>query len=319
MIRSLLVTVIVIASIGVLSAQDSASESARRGQASTDSTVSSTAGPAGQPGVIAAGLNIQLSPAEVSAAASRCAAWASRAGFADNGYVGGSLVTAIAVAIGESGCNPAACFDDTTSRECTPAGTRGSHDSIDRGVWQVNSAAWKNVSNSCAYRGLCNARVAYAKVSADGSYFGPWTVYLTGHFTRFLWIAQQAVNALRAGTITSALIGSCAAYAADSEGARVQLANCGSGASDQQWTNSGSTLRTGHGLCLAAPSAKSGPVTVQRCNGSRLQNWQHHAGSTLYNPGARLCLTDPGSSVTPGKVMTDRSCTRTQNKAWFKP
>jgi hypothetical protein len=353
-IRSLFVAILAAISIGVLSTQGSASQSSagagsgnsaqsssprqsasstrpdsasRPGSASQPDSAQpgdssgpgSSPGAANSPGVIAAGLNIQLSPAALSAAAGRCAAWASRAGFADNGYVGGNMVTAIAVALGESGCNPAACFDDTTGRECTPAGTSGSSDSIDRGVWQINSAAWKNVSNSCAYRGLCNARVAYAQVSADGTYFGPWTVYRTDTFARYLWAAQQAVNALRTGTITSALIGSCAAYPADRQGTEVQLANCGSGAADQQWKTSASTLRTGQGLCLGATSTKAGPVTVQSCNGSRLQNWQHHAGSALYNPGARLCLTDPGSSLRPGKVLTDGSCTRAQNKGWFKP
>jgi hypothetical protein len=341
-IRSLFVAILAAVSIGVLSTQGSASQSSAAagpgssGQSSSPHHPASASRPdsaqpgnspgpggspgaASSPGVIAAGLNIQLSPAALSAGAGRCAAWASRAGFADNGYVGGNMVTAIAVALGESGCNPAACFDDTTGRECTPAGTSGSSDSIDRGVWQINSAAWKNVSDSCAYRGLCNARVAYAQVSADGTYFGPWTVYRTDTFARYLWAAQQAVNALRTGTLTSALIGSCAAYPADRQGTRVQLANCGNGAADQQWKTSASTLRTGHGLCLGATSSSAGPVTVQRCNGSRLQNWQHHAGSALYNPGARLCLTDPGSSLRPGKVLTDGSCTRAQNKGWFKP
>jgi hypothetical protein len=83
------------------------------------------------------------------------------------------------VAIGESGCNPAACYDDTTGQECTPASTSRSHDSIDRGVCQINSRAWPQVGNSCAFRGLGSAKVACGQVSADGSFFGPWTVYLT--------------------------------------------------------------------------------------------------------------------------------------------
>jgi hypothetical protein len=270
-------------------------------------------------GIIPAGLHVQLSAAQLSAAAGRCASWASAAGFANNGYQNGSLTTAIAVALAESGCNPAACFNDTTGRECTQASTRGSHDSIDRGVWQINSHAWKNVGNSCAFRGRCNAKVAYQQVSAFGSYFAPWTTYLTDHFAGFLWAAQQAVNSLRRGTITSALIGSCAAYPAQSQGASARLANCGSAAKDQQWQVTGGILRTGENLCLGATSARPGPVTVQRCTGNRLQRWQHRGGALLRNVGAGLCLTDPGSSVKPGRVLTDGSCTKRQNKGWFRP
>jgi hypothetical protein len=309
LIRSLLVTVILSGAIGVLCA------GASTGRSATTETRPLTA----RPGVIAAGLHIRMSPAQLSDAATRCARWASQAGFADNGYLGGSLTTAVAVALAESGCNPAACYNDTTKQECTPAGTRGSHDSIDRGVWQLNSHAWRDVSDSCAYRGLCNARVAYRQVSAFGSYFGPWTTYLTDHFARFLWAAQQGVSAIRRGTLTSAMIGSCAAYAADRPGAPVRLASCGSGATDQQWTMSGGRLRTGRGLCLAAGSAGPGPVSVRRCSGSRLQQWQQRGGSTLFNSGARLCLTGPGAAVRPGPALVDQPCGRRQDQGWFRP
>jgi hypothetical protein len=305
MIRSLLITVVAVATIGTVSVVGPPGESATRPAPAASQPV--------PPGAIKAHLPVRLSPAALSAAASRCARWASRAGFAANGYVGGSLTTAVAVALAESGCNPAACYDDTARRECTPAGTRGSKHSIDRGAWQINSAAWKNVSDSCAYRGACNARAAY-RIAAAGTYFSPWTVYLTDRYSRFLWAAQRAVSALRTGTLTSAMLGRCAAYPAGLAGAAARLAACGSGAAGQQWTSSGGRLTTGGGLCLTAP-AKPGPVTVRRCTGGRLQAWRPRAGAALVNPAGPLCLTGSARS----RELTAEHCARRQSQAWFRP
>jgi hypothetical protein len=267
-------------------------------------------------GVIPAGLHVHLSEVQAVAAADRCAQWASRAGFPDNGYLGGSLTTAVAIALAESGCNPHACYNDTTGQECTPAGTQGSRDSIDRGAWQINTKSWKGVTNACAYTGRCAATVAYLHVSQWGSYFSPWTTYLTDHFAGYLWAAQQAVNALGRGTLTSALIGSCAA--ANGAGSHVVLANCGSGTARQQWSVAGRRLRSSGGLCLTAPRG-AGAVTVARCDGSRRQAWQPRAGAELYNSGDRLCLADPGASTAPGHAVTVRRCAERQAQAWFRP
>jgi hypothetical protein len=270
-------------------------------------------------GIIPARVRVRLSSAELAAAARRCATWASEAGFANNGFQGGSLTTAVAVALAESGCDPAACYDEATGRACTRADARGSGDSVDRGAWQLNSQAWPHVSASCAYDGRCGARIAYRRVSEYGSYFGPWRAYTTDRFAHYLWAAQRAVSGLRRGTLTSALLGSCAAHPADSRGARVRLANCGSGAADQLWTTSGSTLRSGAGFCLSATAPGTGPVTLQSCTGSRLQDWRRRAGATLYNPGVGLCLTNPGSSLRPGHGLTTGTCRERQDTAWFRP
>jgi hypothetical protein len=306
MVRSLLITVVAVATIGTVSAAGPPGESAAR--PGRPAPAASQPLPA-RPGAIKAHLPVRLSPAALDAAASRCARWASRAGFAANGYVGGSLTTAVAVALAESGCNPSACYDDTARRECTPAGTRGSKHSIDRGAWQINSRAWKNVSDACAYRGTCNARAAY-RVAADGSYFSPWTVYLINRYSRYLWAAQRAVSALGTGTLTSALPGRCAA-AAHQAGAAARLAACGSGAADQQWTSSGGRLRAG-ALCLTAARA-GGAATVRRCTGGQDQAWRPRAGAALYNPATGQCLTARGQS------LTGAHCARGQNQGWFRP
>jgi hypothetical protein len=274
--------------------------------------------PLARPGIIKAGLRIALSPAEATSAARRCASWASKVGFADNGRHG-HLVVAVAIGMAESGCRSSACFNNSTGKECTRSGTSGSRDSIDRGAWQINSHFWKNVSNSCAYHGLCSARSAYRLVSAYGTYFKPWTTYMTGAYRRYLPAARAAVHALRIGTLTTAYIGSCAAYRFDHRRAKVRLANCGSAADDQMWTRSFAKLRTRRGLCLGAEFRRSGPVTVQRCSGRYRQQWWARPGFTLYNRGARKCLTDPGGSIRPGHALSVGPCVRTKDKAWYRP
>ena len=274
--------------------------------------------PLARPGTIKAGLNIQLTPAQARNAARGCASWASKVGFANNGR-SGHLVTAVAIAMAESGCDASACFNDTTRQACTPAGTRRSRDSIDRGAWQINSRYWKNVSNGCAYRGLCSARSAYQLVSAYGTYFKPWRTYLTGAYRRYLPEARAAVQALRIGALTTAYIGSCAAYPSDHQRAKVRLANCGSAAGDQMWTRSSAQLRTRGGLCLGAEFLRSGPVTVQRCSGRWRQQWRARPGFALYNRGARKCLTDPGGSIRPGHALSVGPCRRRKDKVWYRP
>jgi Lysozyme like domain/Ricin-type beta-trefoil lectin domain len=274
--------------------------------------------PLARPGVISAGLTIELTPAAATSAALACAAWASRAGFANDGRRG-HLVVAVAIGMAESGCSRAACFNDTTHRECSRATTWASRDSIDRGPWQINSHYWKSVSNGCAYRGRCAARVAYRRISEYGTYFRPWTTFLTGAYRRYLGYARTAVADLRGGTLTSALIGSCAAYPNDNRHAVIRLANCGSGAADQIWTRSGTRLRTRRGLCLGAESRRSGLVSVQRCTGARRQQWLAGPGSALYNRGTGRCLTDPGGSIRPGHALRVGTCLRLKDRAWYLP
>jgi hypothetical protein len=274
--------------------------------------------PLARPGTIRAGLRIDLSPAQATSAARRCASWASATGFANNGRRG-HLVIAVAIALAESGCSTSACYNDTIGRECTRSGTRDSRDSIDRGAWQINSHYWKNVSDGCAYQGLCSARTAYRLVSEYGTYFKPWTTYLTGAYQRYLPAARAAVNALSTGTLTTALIGSCAAYPSDYRRAKVRLANCGSATADQMWTRSFAKLRTRGGLCLGAKLRRSGPVTVQRCSGRYRQQWWIRPGFSLYNRGARKCLTDPGGSVRPGHALSVGACVRLRGKTWYRP
>ena len=317
MIRRGLVIVTAAASIAILATTTLPSGLAAASPAVPGASAQATP-PLARPGTIKAGLNIQMSPAQATSAARRCASWASKVGFASNGR-SGHLVTAVAIGMAESGCNPSACFNDTTRKGCTRWGTRRSRDSIDRGTWQINSHYWRNVSNRCAYRGLCSARSAYRLISAHGTYFKPWTTYLRDTYKRYLPAARAAVKALRIGTLTTAYMGSCAGYPADHRHAKVRLANCGSAAKNQMWTRSFAKLRTHGGLCLGAEFRRSGPVTLQRCSRRWRQQWWARPGFTLYNRGARKCLTDPGGSIRPGHALSVGPCLRRRDKAWYRP
>lgn len=259
-----------------------------------------------------------LSGAALAGAAEKCAGWAADAGFASNGYLAGSLTTAVAVALAESGCNPAACHDNTTKSACPSPIPPG--DSIDRGAWQLNNQVPDAASNKCAYNGPCSARNSYVTVSQDGTFFALWSTYSSDYYARFLPAAQEAVNELTAGTVTSGLAGSCLGYPRDKVNAAAILENCGSGAADQIWKTRGSTLRTGAGLCLAARSAgKPGTSVLRRCNGRSLQSWAAHGDASLYNAGARRCLYDPKAADKPGAVIGVEGCSGARDQTWYRP
>lgn len=267
-------------------------------------------------------MQVHLTGAALTTAADQCAAWATDGGFANNGYMAGSLTTAVAVALAESGCNPAACHDNTKGTACTQK-TETKADNLDRGAWQLNNKTADAVPDSCAYSGSCAAKDAYKNVSALGTYFARWVQYSTDNYASNLWAAQVAVNALRQGTVASTVNGSCLGYPLDRRGSKVRLANCGS-STPQIWKLAGSTLRTSGGLCLTATSrSHAAAIEVSRCTGSSMQAWQARPGAQLYNAGAHRCLSDPvlvskGGSK-PGIVLETATCNNTQGEGWFKP
>jgi Lysozyme like domain len=98
-----------------------------------------------------------MSEASQVAAAERCATWATDAGFQNNGYMGGSLTTIVAIGLYESGCNAAACHDNTHPNAACSQGHEPAGDSVDRGAFQLNSVTWKKITDKCAYSGPCAA------------------------------------------------------------------------------------------------------------------------------------------------------------------
>lgn len=266
----------------------------------------------------ATGLQIHLGRAALASAARRCARWATNAGFSNDGYLAGGLVTAVAVALAESGCNPGACFDDTRHRSCSRFSERR-RDSVDRGAWQLNSKSWRSISNRCAFSGQCAANAAYAKPSAVGTFFARWTQYSTDAFAHYLWAAERAVSRLRQGTVASALAGSCLGYPRDRPGVVARLVNCGSRAG-QLWRLVGSALHTMRGLCLTATARhRSAIVRLARCRRSRMQAWRTTRLAQLYNPGARRCLDDRSGGDKPGLILTASACSTTRQETWFRP
>ncbi|MEU7955963.1 transglycosylase SLT domain-containing protein [Micromonospora humida] len=112
-----------------------------------------------------------------------CAQVAYAAGFRNN-----PLVTAVAVAMAESSCNPSAVGSNGPTAGC-PNG------SLDRGLWQINNCYHPTVNDSCAYNSQCNANAAYS-ISSGGSNWQPWSTYNNGAYTAYLSAAQAAVARL---------------------------------------------------------------------------------------------------------------------------
>lgn len=112
-----------------------------------------------------------------------CAQSAQQAGFPKS-----SMVTAVAVAMAESSCDPHATGQNAPGGACP-------HGSKDRGLWQINDCYHPQVTDACAYDPLCNAKAALS-ISSGGTDWTPWTTYKSGAYKMWLDEAQAAVDAL---------------------------------------------------------------------------------------------------------------------------
>ncbi|MFB7054081.1 hypothetical protein [Streptomyces vinaceus] len=102
----------------------------------------------------------------------------------DAGFRGDGLVTAVAVALAESSCNPSAT-NVTNNRP----------PSRDRGLWQINDYWHSEVDDACAYDAQCNANAAF-RISAGGTNWEPWSTYTAGAHWRHMDEARAAVDRL---------------------------------------------------------------------------------------------------------------------------
>jgi|GEM_PF-4939469 len=98
------------------------------------------------------------------------------------GFSGSSLVTAIAVAMAESGGDPSATDHD-------------SNGTTDRGLWQINSVHTQ-YSAACDYDPSCSAKAAF-EISDGGRNWQPWVTYQNGAEIPFLsealaWVDSQS-------------------------------------------------------------------------------------------------------------------------------
>jgi hypothetical protein len=264
----------------------------------------------------------RLSAAATGKAVSTCAFYAAKAGWANNGYYAGDLVTAATICVAESGGDPHLIVCDGKN------GITGQGDypkfkcpepatiSYDRGLWQLNSVNDKAASDKCAFNPVCNASNAYL-ASVRGISFVPWTSYDQGTYAKqFLDLVQADVTKLSNGTVTSALLGECLAQGRH---ARVVVANCGSGAINQRWSITGGRLRSGS-LCGAIASARGrARVVLSPCARRKTQRWSVSGRYELRNAADRKCLTDPGSSLTAGTQTDVTDCANAKNQTWWLP
>ena len=110
------------------------------------------------------------------------AAW--RAGFRDD-----DLVTAVAVALAESGGDPRA----------NNAGLNN-NGSVDYGLWQINSVHGPNLDS--IYDPYENAQWAYKVFTGRDNSWEPWSAFNNGKHLRFLDQARQAVAGFTGGKAT---------------------------------------------------------------------------------------------------------------------
>jgi hypothetical protein len=257
------------------------------------------------------------SAAQVIAAAQTCASYATAAGWANNG----SLVTASAVCMAESGGQAAVYYCDATGHDgdYPPVKCRGVYD---RGLWQLDSAGQSAVTDACAFAPQCNADAAYA-VSAGGLSFAAWSVYVNGVYASYVGAARDAVEALTSGTVASGVARVCLARGQDAANAPVITGRCGTGAAQQQWSVPAAPdvlagpIRSGP-LCVApASTAPYAAVRLRRCDGLAWQQWTQSAAGQLRSAQTGECLRDPGGSLVPGTQVTVAPCAASPAGTWW--
>jgi hypothetical protein len=249
--------------------------------------------------------------ARVAAAAQTCSSYAAAAGWANNG----SLVTASAVCMAESGGQASVYYCEATGHDGAypPVACRGHYD---RGLWQLNSAGQPGTTDVCAFTPQCNANAAYA-VSDRGTSFAAWSVYANGGYARYVGDAQEAVSALASGTVASGVLGVCLARRQYAGNAPVVSGLCGTGVPQQQWSTLGGTIRRGQFCAAPASAAASAIVWLRRCNGLTWQQWTQSPTGQLRNTLTGGCLSDPGGSLAPGTRVTVAPCAAGPALTWW--
>jgi type 1 glutamine amidotransferase len=118
------------------------------------------------------------------------------------------------------------------------------------------------------------------------------------------------------GTIVGAS-GKCVDVSGGSsaDGAKVQLWTC-NGQTNQQWTRTGTTLRS-LGKCMTAvnPNADGSQVQLSTCTGSAAQNWTAQSDGTVRGSGGK-CLDANGGSSANGTQLIIWSCHGGTNQRW---
>jgi hypothetical protein len=272
----------------------------------------------------------RLSPAGIATAVTNCVRYATGAGWANNGYYGGDLVTAATICVAESAGDPNLIVCDNASGAITghgdypkytcPAGTV----SYDRGLWQLNTVAASSVSNKCAFNPGCNADQAYV-FSGRGTSFVPWSSYDQDSYAApFLDRVQRGVTNLSDGTLTSAVLGECLTQARLAIGAKIVLANCGTAQSPVWLKTRGRFRERTKNWCMTIASPHGNPdVVLEKCATGKAQlkaqQWTSYGLDELRNNADGKCLTDPGARLTAGTPVDVTPCTDAKAQTWFVP
>lgn len=96
-----------------------------------------------------------------------------RADAAAAGFTGDAITIIVAICMAESGLDPAKAHVNVDG-------------SIDRGIAEINNAAWPDISDTCAYDEVCAFQKAYYPISQRGTNFNAWVTYQTGAYRQFL-------------------------------------------------------------------------------------------------------------------------------------
>lgn len=112
---------------------------------------------------------------------SQIAGYASAAGF-----TGDDLVTAVAIAMAESGGNPMAYNPETAANTPTGLGSVG--------LWQIYLKAHPEFAGIDLTNPTNNAAAAFAVYQAAGNRFTPWSTFGNGAYAGYVTTARSAVN-----------------------------------------------------------------------------------------------------------------------------
>lgn len=105
------------------------------------------------------------------------------------GFDGNDLVTAVAVALAESGGNSGAYNPETAAKGGTPEG-QGSV-----GLWQIYTKKHPEFAGQDLHDPQTNANAAFSVYSAAGQSFTPWSTYTSGKYSAYMQTATEAVSA----------------------------------------------------------------------------------------------------------------------------
>ncbi len=267
--------------------------------------------------------------AQTAAAARTCVKYATRAGWPNNGYYAGDLVTAAAICVAESAGDPSRFVCDDANGKIVGSGDYVPGQpvpcpspqtvSYDRGLWQLNSVNAAGVSDPCAFNPVCNAGKAYL-FSQRGTDFMPWSSYDQDVYTPYIDPVQAVVSTLGGGTVTSAELGECLAPAKSSVNAAVVVVNCGDGGTLQQWLTGGGKLRSGSVCATIGSNPPTHPdVVLRRCSTSRSQSWSRYGRYELRDLADGKCLTDPNGNLTAGTKVDVTACANSKDQTWWLP